>query len=68
MKFLGLRNEADNSGDDELIDQLMGTILSLRQDAKHNKDWTTADKIRDELGKINIKIKDTKDGAEWSID
>ncbi len=67
-EILGLRNEADNSGDDELIDQLMGTILSLRQDAKHNKDWTTADKIRDELGKINIKIKDTKDGAEWSID
>lgn len=67
-EILGLINEDDNSGDDELIDKLMGTILSLRQNAKQNKDWVTADKIRDELGKINIKIKDTKDGAEWSID
>ena len=68
FEILGLKSEIDNSGDDELVNQLMGTILTLRQDAKQNKDWATADRIRDELGKINIKIKDTKDGAEWSVD
>ncbi len=62
---LGLVNE-EEKGDDQLVGQLMDTILNLRKDAKLNKDWSTADKIRDELGKLNIKIKDTKDGAEWS--
>ena len=66
--ILGLINEVDDNSNDQLVDQLMGTILTLRKEAKQNKDWATADRIRDELGKINIKIKDTKDGAEWSID
>lgn len=65
--LLGLKNEISGTND-QLIDQLMNTILIIRKDAKSNKDWATADRIRDELGKLNIKIKDTKDGAEWSIE
>ncbi len=68
VEILGLVSEVDNNSNDHLVDQLMETILTLRKDAKLNKDWSTADSIRDELGKINITIKDTKDGAEWSID
>ncbi len=66
--ILGLVSEVEEKGDDQLVGQLMDTILTLRQDAKQNKDWGTADKIRDELGKLNIKIKDTKDGAEWVVE
>jgi cysteinyl-tRNA synthetase len=68
FNILGLVNEVETGGDDKLVDELMETILSLRKNAKLNKDWTTADSIRDELAKLNIKIKDTKDGAEWSIE
>ncbi len=65
--ILGLRNEnVATGGDDTLVDDLMHTILEIRHNAKKNKDWATADSIRDELGKLNISIKDTKDGAEWS--
>jgi len=66
--ILGLVSEEESNGDDQLVGELMNTILTLRQDAKQSKDWATADKIRDELGKLNIKIKDTKDGAEWSVE
>jgi len=38
----------------------------LRKIAKENKDWTTADFIRDELGKLNITVKDSKEGASWT--
>ncbi|MFK5856132.1 MAG: cysteine--tRNA ligase [Bacteroidota bacterium] len=65
-ELLGLKDEASGNND-QLVDQLMDTILVIRKNAKLNKDWTTADQIRDELGKINIKVKDTKDGAEWSL-
>jgi len=66
--ILGLVSENDENNDNQLVDKLMDTILTLRQNAKEKKDWASADRIRDELGKLNIKIKDTKDGAEWSID
>ncbi len=65
--LLGLISETSETND-KLIDQLMNTILVLRKEAKLNKDWATADRIRDELGKININIKDTKDGVDWSLD
>ena len=66
IEILGMSQ--DNSSDDsKLVDDLMQTILEIRQNAKVNKDWSTADKIREELDKINIQVKDTKDGAKWSF-
>jgi cysteinyl-tRNA synthetase len=50
---------------DGLTDEVMDVVLGLRKIAKENKDWTTADFIRDELGKLNITVKDSKDGASW---
>jgi len=34
-------------------------LLQLRMEAKTNKDWATADHIRDELCKLGFVIKDT---------
>lgn len=65
--ILGLMEEAtEESG--ELTSALMQAIIDIRQNARENKDWTTSDLIRDNLAKMNIKIKDTKDGAEWSVE
>ena len=65
--ILGLKSETDASdADDHTTDGLMKLVLDLRQDAKKNKDWATADKIRDSLKSIKIEVKDTKEGAEWS--
>jgi len=41
-------------------------VLELRKNAKNAKDFSTSDKIRDELSKIGIKVNDTKDGVTWS--
>ena len=43
----------------------MSLILDIRNKSKQNKDWETADKIRDRLNNLSIEIKDTKDGATW---
>ena len=67
FEILGLKSEKSVSGNDDLVDGIMNTILELRKDAKLNKNWTAADKIRDELAKLNIVIKDTKDGASWEL-
>jgi cysteinyl-tRNA synthetase len=61
--ILGLKDEEHK--DDDLTGYLMKTILDLRQDAKTKKDFQTSDRIRDELKKLGIVIKDRKDGADW---
>ena len=65
--ILGLKNEnaAAGNADDDLLGGLMETILELRKEAKLKKDWATADRIRDALKKLNIEVKDTKEGAVW---
>ncbi len=65
--ILGLKEEK-TAGQDELVDKLMNTILDIRQNARENKDFATSDKIRDELAKLNIIIKDSKDGSGWEYE
>ena len=62
--ILGLKKVAAEA-QDGLADDVMDVVLGLRKIAKENKDWSTADFIRAELGKLNITVKDSKDGASW---
>ncbi|MCE4566735.1 cysteine--tRNA ligase [Maribellus sp. CM-23] len=65
---LGLKEEETaDSGDNQALAGAMELLINLRRDAKANKDWATADKIRDDLSAIGIELKDTKDGVEWSL-
>jgi len=66
FNILGLRDDHEKD-DSKLVEYLMKTILDIRQQAKENKDYATADKIREELEKLNIRLKDSKEGAEWSF-
>ena len=53
-------------GDDEsLLDDLMQLLIGLRTDARDNKDFATADKIRDTVAQIGITIEDGKGGTRW---
>ena len=64
--LFGLRIDESND-DSQLINYLMDTILKIRKTAKDNKDYQTSDQIRDHLNKLNIQIKDTKDGVKWGF-
>ena len=65
---LGLRDEeAGDAAGGKLIGGLMEMVLDSRAKAKAAKDWATSDAIRDHLKALGITVKDTKDGAEWSI-
>lgn len=60
---LGLREE---QGENDDFGKLMDAVLRLRNEAKANKDFTTSDRIREELAQIGIQLKDSKDGTIWS--
>jgi len=51
----------------EITGDLIEMILQLRSDAKSNRDFETADRIRNELTDLGITLKDRKDGADWEI-
>ena len=66
--ILGFKEEQSSaSGDNEILGKSIELLLTLRNEAKANKDWGTADKIRDELNEIGIELKDTKGGVDWSV-
>ncbi len=66
--LLGLQDErASGSAGTEAFGKAVDLLLSIRAQAKANKDWATSDKIRDELTALGFVIKDTKDGAEWKL-
>ena len=56
-----------SAGDDQLTGKLMDLLIQLRATARANKDFATADKIRNSLGKLGITLEDRSGGTEWSI-
>ncbi|WP_320006414.1 cysteine--tRNA ligase [Maridesulfovibrio sp.] len=42
-------------------------LVSARQEARKNKDFSRSDEIRDELIELGIEVKDTPMGAVWSV-
>jgi cysteinyl-tRNA synthetase len=66
---LGLKDEEGGSDKSMgIISGLMDLVLEQRKQAKEAKDWTTSDKIRDCLKALGVQVKDTKDGATWTLD
>ena len=63
--ILALKEEEESNND--LSNDIMDIILQIRSSAKSNKDWTTADLIRDELKKLNIEVRDGSEGSSWEI-
>ena len=66
--ILGLQDEQASGADAATIGGLMDIILKERQQARSQKDWAKCDALRDDLAKLGIRVKDTKEGSEWSLE
>ena len=53
---------------EEVLDGEIEALIAERQPARANRDFATADRIRDELAAQGIKLLDTKDGVRWTRD
>jgi cysteinyl-tRNA synthetase len=65
FEILGFVHE--KSSNNQTLDGVMDLVLEIRNTAKSNKDWETADKIRNQLNKLGIEIMDGKDGSSFKI-
>jgi cysteinyl-tRNA synthetase len=58
-----LRGEA--SDDDALCDADIDSLIQQRLDARKEKNWAEADRIRDQLQEANILLEDGAGGTSW---
>ncbi|MCU9534053.1 cysteine--tRNA ligase [Streptococcus sp. CSL10205-OR2] len=52
--------------EEEILDEAIEKLIEERQQARENRDFATADRIRDDLAKKGIKLLDTKEGVRWT--
>lgn len=50
-----------------VLEGAMELLLSIRQQAKQNKQYELSDSIRDALNDLGVEIQDRKEGATWRI-
>ena len=58
---------ADKPAVDAELEAYILERIEARKEAKKNKDFATADAIREELAGKGITIKDTREGTVWSL-
>nr|WP_275578332.1 cysteine--tRNA ligase [Yimella sp. NH-Cas1] len=60
----------NSCGDDrsnEALDHVIEVLLASRKQARADRDFATADLIRDQLSAAGVAVEDTADGARWSL-
>ena len=61
--------KAVNEADNEKLKGVMDLLIAIRKEAKTKKDFVTSDKIRDELARLGISLKDEKGGGmSWAVE
>ena len=68
FEILGLPQEEDESTCTRNLEGVLRVLIDLRNQARQMKNWELADKIRDELAQLGIKLKDGKDGTVYEIE
>ncbi|QQU79154.1 cysteine--tRNA ligase [Corynebacterium striatum] len=61
------KDGTSTSNADAALDVLVQAELERRTQARAEKDWATADAVRDRLAAAGITITDTADGPTWSL-
>ncbi|GGF21996.1 cysteine--tRNA ligase [Williamsia phyllosphaerae] len=61
------RSDSDDSDAIAALDVLVGAELDRRASARADKDFATADAVRDRLAQAGVEVTDTADGAQWNL-
>ena len=61
-----LEDKTFNEISEEFKNKINDMVLK-RSEAKNNKDFETADAIRDQLLELGVEINDSSDGTEWKL-
>ena len=63
--ILGLEYSSQPTEEEQLPQEEIEYLIEERETARKNKDWKTADEIRDKLSRMGIVVEDTAEGVRW---
>ena len=64
---LGILQDDSYKKISEELESKIHALILKRTEAKNNKDYELADKIRNELLDLGVEIKDTSSGTDWNL-
>lgn len=64
---LGIRHETEMGSNSEKLKGTVELLITMRNEARANKNFALSDQIRDQLLAIGIQLKDGKDGTTFSL-
>ena len=67
ISLMNLDGSGASGAEHQALDALIHTILEQRASARAEKDWATADRMRDVLTAAGITVKDGAQGSTWSL-
>ncbi|MDD3655362.1 MAG: cysteine--tRNA ligase [Atribacterota bacterium] len=65
VNILGLKFISQSINQEQISRKEIEKLINVREIARKNKDWITADQIREKLNKMGILIEDTVEGVRW---
>jgi len=63
---LGLMNETSEGNNSDKLSGVVEMLISMRKEARENKDWALSDEIRDRLLELGIQLKDGREGTTFT--
>ncbi len=67
FNVLGLENQKASDSSNDKLEGTINMLISMRNKARADKDFTMSDHIRDQLLALGIQLKDSKEGTTFSI-
>ena len=64
---LGIKNEKSSSNNSDKLEGVVEMLITMRLEARANKNFALSDQIRDQLLALGIQLKDGKEGTTFSI-
>ncbi|MFW9927824.1 MAG: cysteine--tRNA ligase [Candidatus Thorarchaeota archaeon] len=65
LDAFGLFPEKSGGLDAEIGENVIQAVITLRNEFRKQKQWETADKLRDALKNVGIELKDLAEGTRW---
>ncbi|HZD68944.1 MAG TPA: cysteine--tRNA ligase, partial [Actinomycetes bacterium] len=52
---------------EQVLPEGAGELIARREQARADRDWAAADRLRDELAGIGVEVVDTRSGTQWRL-
>lgn len=67
IDILGLKDEKSSNAETGKLEGVVNMLITMRNEARANKDFALSDQIRNRLTDLGIELKDGKEGTTFSI-